>query len=115
GCVARAVLPAAGVTDDHPPGEKLLVVDDEPLVLQFVRVALEQAGYRVHAVGGAAEALAAHEASATDPFRLLLSDIVMPHVSGVELARRLLSRDAGVGVLFMTGHAAGDGVPSEIA
>ena len=39
-----------------------------------------------------------------DPFRLVLTDVVMPGMGGVELARRLLRRDAGVRVLFMSGH-----------
>src|SRR5262249_29023223 len=74
GAVARVVLPAAtvpapAVTPSAPerrPGERLLVVDDDPLLLQYVAGTLERAGYRVHAATGSEEALRAHEAAAAD-------------------------------------------------
>ena len=83
---------------------RVLVVDDDPLVLQFVRATLERAGYRVEAVTSAAEALASYAAAARDPFRLVLSDVVMPEISGVDLARRLWGRDGDARVLFMSGQ-----------
>ena len=124
GTVARVVLPVAVVPApavapsnkiDSLSGDKVLVVDDDPLVLRFVASALERAGYRVHPVGGADEAVAAHSASRGEPFHLVLSDVSMPLVSGVELARRLLREDAEVRVLFMTGQGTGLDVPKEIA
>jgi CheY-like chemotaxis protein len=110
---APAVAPSAKIESAH--GNKVLVVDDDPLVLRFVAGALEKAGYRVHPAGGADEAVAAHAASRGEPFHLVLSDVAMPLVSGVELARRLFTVDADVRVLFMTGHANGADVPQEIA
>ena len=89
-------------------GEKVLVVDDDPRVLQFVASTLERAGYRVHAVGSASEALDRYEAAGTDPFRLVLSDVLMPEVNGVDLARQLRGRNPDVRVLFMSGHVGPD-------
>src|SRR5262249_57330514 len=74
--------PAAG------RAERVRVVDDDPLPLQFVCTTLEEAGYRVQAAAGGAEALGLYTAAA-EPFRLVLSDVVMPQMSGIDLARRL--------------------------
>jgi signal transduction histidine kinase/ActR/RegA family two-component response regulator len=112
GAVARLLIPvspddvpttSAGVQRTH--ADKILVVDDDPMVRQVVAVTLERAGYRVQAVGSAEEALASYAAAPPDPFRLVLSDLVMPHMNGAELARRLLGHDANVHVLFMSGQA----------
>jgi two-component system, cell cycle sensor histidine kinase and response regulator CckA len=84
-------------------------------VLRFVASALEKAGYRVHTANNAAEAVAAHAADRGERFGLLLSDVIMPHESGVELARRLTANDGDLRVLFMSGNAAGIEVPKELA
>src|SRR5262249_57746443 len=114
GAGVRLALPAAPaaapvpIPAPGPRGERVLVVDDDPLILQFVCATLERAGYRVQPAASAAEALQSYAAAAGDPFRLVVSDVIMPDVSGVDLARRLLGRDAGVRVLFMSGQVAGD-------
>jgi signal transduction histidine kinase/CheY-like chemotaxis protein len=99
---------ANGSTATPTPGEKVLVVDDDPRVLQFVAATLERAGYRVQAVGGAEDAIDRYTAARTDPFRLVLSDVLMPEVNGVDLARRLRTLDPEVRVLFMSGHVGPD-------
>lgn len=114
GLVVQVLVPAAATTPlaadtqvmavSPSGGEKVLVVDDDPLVLQFVRTTLERAGYRVQAVTNAEEALTSYAAAQPEPFRLVLSDILMPQVTGVDLARSLHQRDANVRVLFMSGH-----------
>lgn len=91
---------AAGVV----AGPKVLVVDDDPHVLHYVQTTLEQAGYRVEAASSAADALASYQAAEAEPFRLVLSDVVMPHVTGVDLAKRLLGQDADANVIFMSGQ-----------
>jgi two-component system, cell cycle sensor histidine kinase and response regulator CckA len=123
GAVASVVLPVAVIPapaiapsrSERPPGDKVLVVDDDPLVLRFVVATLEKGGYRVHTATGAGEALAAHASNRGEPFQLVLSDVTMPEMSGVELAQRLLMDDPNLSVLLMTGHAAGTEVPKEIA
>jgi signal transduction histidine kinase/CheY-like chemotaxis protein len=104
---ASAPLPEAAAPA-APPGEKVLVVDDDPRVLQFVASTLERAGYRVQAVGSATEALDRYDSAGTDPFRLVLSDVLMPEVNGVDLARRLRGLNPDVRVLFMSGHVGPD-------
>jgi len=111
GVRARLVVPAVAITAPiapRPPADKVLVVDDDPMILQFVKTTLERAGYRVQSAGNAEEAVRTYTGAASDPFRLVLSDVLMPQVSGVDLAKRLLELDANVRVLFMSGQ-----VPAE--
>jgi CheY-like chemotaxis protein len=112
GTVARAYLPVALAPAALPaspsaPGERVLVVDDDPLVLHLVRTTLQRAGYRVETVTSADAAVRSYTRAA-EPFRLVLSDLVMPHVSGFDLARQLQTHDARVNVLFMSGQVAAD-------
>ena len=85
------------------------------MILKFVTTTLERAGFRVQAAGNAEEALASYSNAAADPFRLVLSDVLMPEVNGIDLAQRLLSRDANVRVLFMSGQAPGEIVQQAFA
>ena len=85
--------------------ETVLVVEDEPAILEIVELLLRQTGYEVLAAGspGAALRLAAERGNAID---LLLTDLVMPEMDGRELARRLEAGRPGLKRLFMSGHAA---------
>jgi two-component system, cell cycle sensor histidine kinase and response regulator CckA len=80
----------------------ILVVDDEAAVNRLVTRYLSHLGYRVLEARSAAEALTVVRAE--DPrVDLVLSDVVMPGVGGVELATVLLSRVPGPSVILMTG------------
>jgi CheY-like chemotaxis protein len=70
----------------HPQPLQILVVDDHPLNLKLVRVLLESEGYEVKTATDAAEALAA--LGLCSP-RLILMDIQLPDLDGLELTRRL--------------------------
>jgi CheY-like chemotaxis protein len=95
----------APVTPHPSPGD-ILVVDDDPGVLEMVSRTLRREGYRVQTAASAAEAMAVHAASRGQPFRLVLSDVVMEPTSGVELARQLLTHDTNLRLLFMSGEGA---------
>jgi CheY-like chemotaxis protein len=85
----------------------VLVVDDEPTVLALACSILKGAGYDVLPAGSASEAL---QVVATTPrLDLLLTDVVMPGLSGRELADQLRQRQADLRVLYMSGYA-DDGV-----
>jgi CheY-like chemotaxis protein len=116
GVTARCVVPVAAGTDAAPPadGARVLVVDDDPGVLQLVRVTLERAGYRVQAARDGEEALRSFAAAASDPFRLVVSDLSMPRVDGVELALRLRRRDRHVPVLFLSGQTSVGRLPPDL-
>ena len=97
--------PTEGMEVPPPPRgtETVLVVEDDPQLRQLTRKLLEYHGYRVLAAesADAALALAAGEAQAID---LLLTDIVLPDVNGVELARRLQEKRPAMRVMFTSGY-----------
>ena len=84
--------------------ETVLVVEDQAEVRRFVTAALKAYGYEVIQAESAAEALRFCERESA-AFDLLLTDVVMPNMSGKELADRLAARRPGVKVLFMSGYA----------
>jgi two-component system cell cycle sensor histidine kinase/response regulator CckA len=83
--------------------ETVLVVEDEEMVRQLASHVLRRNGYVVLEAANAGEALLIGERH-EGTIDLLLSDVVMPRVSGVELARRLKQQRATIKVLFMSGY-----------
>jgi two-component system cell cycle sensor histidine kinase/response regulator CckA len=83
--------------------ETILLVEDEPAVRRLARRALEAQGFRILEAGSGAEALTLSKAHA-DELDMLLTDVVMPQMSGVELAGRLTASDPGLRVLYMSGY-----------
>ncbi|MBA3852857.1 MAG: hybrid sensor histidine kinase/response regulator [Gemmatimonas sp.] len=83
----------------------ILIVEDEAAVLQLTRRALESQGYRVLAAGGPEAALSLLEAH-PEQVDLLLTDVMMPVMSGPDLARIVRGMRPDVGVLFMSGYSA---------
>jgi len=109
-------LPAAMAAAPPPPpsaagasprpgrrGETVLLVEDAGRVRAVVREILETEGYRVLEARHGPEALriAAEHAG---PIHLLVTDVVMPHMSGRELARRLGAQRPAIPVLYMSGY-----------
>jgi two-component system cell cycle response regulator CpdR len=81
----------------------ILIAEDDEQMCLFLAAALRRAGYHVEAVGSGTEALAAlHDAG----FDLLLADVVMPGMDGIELARRVHETWPEIKVMFITGFAA---------
>jgi len=84
-------------------GEQLLVVEDEPALLDLFEATLSELGYCVTAAANGAEAVRAVEAAGLRP-DLLVTDIVMPGMTGLALAERLRKSLPGLKVLFMSGY-----------
>lgn len=82
-------------------GRGVLVVDDEPAVRNVVQSVLRTAGYEVTSAAGGREALRAIYAASASP-ALLLTDIDMPGMTGIELAARVIAERPAVLVIFMT-------------
>ena len=104
--VVRSDLVAAAA---EPEGsgegaETLLVADDEEAVLDMVRRMLAGAGYRVDAFSDPRQALAACERD-PDRYDLLLTDLTMPGLTGLELADAVRRRRADLPVVLITGFA----------
>ena len=87
-----------------PGTETILLVEDQPDVRGLMRDDLSERGYRVIAAGNPAEALGLVSAM-TDPIDLLITDVVMPGMSGLQLADELRAKRPDLKVLFMTGHS----------
>lgn len=86
-------------------GETILLVEDEPAVLRVTTRLLTQLGYRVLPAGHAHDALElARTHSGT--IHLLLTDVLMPDMNGVELARAVQRVLPDIRVLFMSGYTA---------
>lgn len=79
---------------------RILVVDDEPSVREWLRVGLHYAGHTVATAADGFEAL-----TVPGTFDLLLTDLVMPRMTGVELARQIRSREPDLKVLYLTGFS----------
>jgi two-component system cell cycle sensor histidine kinase/response regulator CckA len=84
-------------------GETILLVEDDKAVRSVARVALEQRGYRVIEAAAPDEAIEVVR-RADREIHLLLTDVVMPGMSGPDLAREIQALRPGVCVLFMSGY-----------
>jgi CheY-like chemotaxis protein len=83
--------------------ERVLVVDDEPAVRGLLRQTLAGQGYLVTEARDAEEALALALAS-DEGFELLVTDVVMPGLTGPQLARHMTEMFPGLAVLFISGY-----------
>lgn len=83
--------------------ETILLVEDEDGVRAMVKLVLERNGYTVLQASNGLEGVAVAEAHA-GPVHLLMTDLVMPKLSGQETAARLTARTPGLRVLFMSGY-----------
>jgi CheY-like chemotaxis protein len=102
--------PFAGATNElqpmvrsRPDQAVILVVDDEPLILNIARTVLEREGYFILTAANGEEALLLSQAY-PGTIQLLLTDIIMPGISGLELSQRLLADRPAISVLLMSGQ-----------
>ena len=82
---------------------RILLAEDDTSMREYLQRALQRVGYEVSAVGCGTEAMPLLEA---ERFDLLLTDIVMPEMDGIELARRASELDPDIKIMFITGFAA---------
>ncbi|MBL8727764.1 MAG: PAS domain-containing protein [Planctomycetes bacterium] len=96
-------LPVAAAPESTAAGGTVLLVEDEPPLLSLAKRILEQHGYSVLATASAqiALALAARDDTRID---LLVTDLVMPELSGKELAARILALRPDLKVLYLSGY-----------
>ncbi len=91
------------VTTDRTPEARLLVVDDEPNILELLATSLRFAGFEVATATNGREALA--EARRLRP-DLVVLDVMMPDMDGFEVVRRMRGEGATAPVLFLTARDA---------
>jgi CheY-like chemotaxis protein len=95
---------AKTATRETPPGsETILVVDDQPATLKVAHILLESFGYKVLSAANAQEAMILFRQH-QDQIRLILTDVVMPDITGPQLAERLLRIKPDLRVIYMSGY-----------
>ena len=99
--VAATVVTADPLPRGH---EHILVVDDEKVITEMIRLTLQSLGYQVTACIDSRQALELFEAEPTT-FDLVISDVTMPHLTGAELAQRLLTRRPELPIILCTGFS----------
>jgi DNA-binding NtrC family response regulator len=91
------------IIPSHLPPQRLLLVDDDPLLLETLRELLDGEGFKVTCApsGEEAETLLLQ---AAPPFELVLTDLVMPGKSGMDVLRTALQRNPSCTVLVLSGY-----------
>ena len=97
------ILAVQSLAEVEIPPLSILVVEDDPRVRSATVAALNELGHRPLAFGSGEEALA--HLGEDDKFQLIVSDVVMPGITGPELVTRVLRRFPDLAVLFVTGYA----------
>jgi PAS domain S-box-containing protein len=116
GTTFRIYLPRhAGKTEQERPAapreavmrgrETILVVEDEPEILNLARLMLERQGYQVLSAGTPGEAIRTAERHHGE-IHLLMTDVVMPEMNGRDLAKQIFSSYPNIKRLFMSGYTA---------
>jgi CheY-like chemotaxis protein len=101
----EAKTKGCGASSTQGRNETILLVEDEPIILEIGTAMLEELGYRVLAVGRSSEAVRLAETYAGE-IHLLMTDVVMPEMNGRELAERVVSIKPDIKCLFMSGYTA---------
>lgn len=83
---------------------RILLAEDDESMLNFLELALARAGHDVFSTSNGASALA--ELENNGPFDLLLTDVVMPGMDGIELSQKASSLYPNIKIMFITGFAA---------
>ena len=100
---AQRVLWGAARTGRVSSMSKILLAEDDTDMRRFLVKALQNAGFDVTSYDNG---LSAYQRLREEPFELLLTDIVMPEMDGIELARRAAELDPDIKIMFITGFAA---------
>jgi two-component system, cell cycle sensor histidine kinase and response regulator CckA len=98
-------LPPPQPAIDAPAGGTVLVVEDEAEVREMLAKLIMRAGYAVITAADGLEALEI-EARNGRPIDVLVSDVVMPHMSGIDLAEQMAERRPNIGIVLLSGYTA---------
>jgi two-component system, cell cycle sensor histidine kinase and response regulator CckA len=92
------------IESPSPATETILLVEDEQTVRESIAEYLQQSGYKVLKANGGPHALAI-VGEFEGPIDLMLTDVIMPHMSGRELAQRMANSNPAMKVIFMSGYS----------
>jgi signal transduction histidine kinase/ABC-type phosphate/phosphonate transport system substrate-binding protein len=102
---AAAEEAGGGVRGASSVRETILVVEDEPMLLEMAGIMIRKLGYRVLTAGSAGEAIDL-AAKHPEPIDLVITDVIMPGMNGRDLADRIQAIHRGVKRLYMSGYTA---------
>lgn len=109
GAPANALTPSvSGTRLATARRRRVLLVEDEDMVRKVLSRMLAGRGLQVFAAASGAEAMALFEASAGEPFDLLVTDLMMPDGGGLAVARALNEKSPGLRVLFVSGYSSAE-------
>jgi PAS domain S-box-containing protein len=105
--MGEGIEPSAESTSETPKGhgEVVLLVEDEPVILDVSREMLEQLGYAVLIAGTPGEAIRIAKAHASE-IQMLITDVVMPEMNGRDLANLIRDIKPGLKCLYISGYTA---------
>lgn len=86
---------------------RILVIEDDPVMLEFMRIVLQETGYEVETAEGGVEGMKAIERTDLD---LVVTDIYMPDMDGLEIVREIKARFPDLKTLAMTSGGSHDNV-----
>jgi PAS domain S-box-containing protein len=114
GSTFRLYFPAAEPMSSPPPDpaptrRRILVVEDDPMVLDLTRRTLEAAGFEVLAAADGAEGLALAGNYGIDTVDMVVTDALMPQMPGVELVARLREIRSDIAIVYLSGYDGNDG------
>ena len=102
--IADETLRAKNAPSAAPRGhETILLVEDEPGILDMTKLMLERFGYRVLAVSTPDEAIRTARAH-TEAIHMLITDVIMPGMNGLDLSKKISAIYPGLRQLFMSGY-----------
>ncbi len=96
-------MTTSNITPEGQLKGRILLAEDDEDMRRFLAKALENAGFEVTSFDNGQSA---YERLREEPFNLLLTDIVMPQMDGIELARKAAELDPDLKIMFITGFAA---------
>jgi two-component system cell cycle sensor histidine kinase/response regulator CckA len=92
-----------------PTNETILIVDDEPMMVNLCESILRMGGYNILRASDGEEALLALQNAASE-VQMALLDVIMPRITGIELAQRMRTLRPGIKLVLMSGYG-----PEEVA
>lgn len=107
--IAESDGAARALLEEHPPAigqrRRILLVDDDPLLLKSLRDTLEAEGHVIHAANGGQAGIDAFQAALArgEPFEAVITDLGMPHVDGRKVSQAIKEASAATPVIMLTG------------
>ncbi len=106
------LIPDSAAVPSPKAAHRVLIVEDEEVIRRFVSVVLKAAGYEVLTAANGDEALATSASGA--PIDLLVTDMLMPRMTGKQLVEKMRERQQGLKALFVSGYGPDDSVNGEV-